>query len=180
MTRVSKQEPRGSYWTPASSLPSTPPTQQATRSSSTSTMRGQLVGAYDLDSHGYLQDRHGNFTTIDHPDTVVSTGEPIGINNRGQIVGNYIDSDGKRQELSAGQTWLHDHRCSGRPGHLRHKDQRSRADRRHLQHTQQPDPRSAPRLSAGRWRLHHDRCPRRPASTRLTISTTAARSSAST
>ncbi len=56
---------------------------------------GQLAGAYDVASHGYLQDRHGNFTTIDHPDTVTSTGEPIGINNRSQIVGNYIDADGR-------------------------------------------------------------------------------------
>jgi probable HAF family extracellular repeat protein len=45
-----------------------------------------------LTGHGYLLDK-GVFTTIDHPDAV---GETVAsdINNRGQIVGQYIDADG--------------------------------------------------------------------------------------
>jgi probable HAF family extracellular repeat protein len=56
--------------------------------------QGQLAGAYDLVNHGYLQDRRGDFTTIDHPDAAPLTGDPIGINNRGQIVGAYVDTEG--------------------------------------------------------------------------------------
>ncbi len=55
---------------------------------------GQLAGAYDILSHGYLKDTSGSFTTIDHPDTNRLTGEPIGINNLGQIVGGYVDAAG--------------------------------------------------------------------------------------
>jgi probable HAF family extracellular repeat protein len=55
---------------------------------------GQLAGAYDLAGHGYLKDTIGNFTTIDHPKAIGLTGEPIGINNLGQIVGAYTDANG--------------------------------------------------------------------------------------
>ena len=45
-----------------------------------------------LIGHGFLLDKDV-FTTIDHPDAVAETGAP-GINNRGQIVGGYIDAEG--------------------------------------------------------------------------------------
>jgi uncharacterized membrane protein len=70
--------------------------------------RGQIVGFYvDADgrSHGFLLDRgrgarrdRGGFTTIDHPD---ASSEPgigtlaFGIDNRGRIVGGYIDAEGR-------------------------------------------------------------------------------------
>jgi uncharacterized membrane protein len=52
---------------------------------------GQLVGAYDLVSHGYLQEGNGRFTTIDVPGPVLET-TPFGINNRGAIVGSFVDA----------------------------------------------------------------------------------------
>jgi probable HAF family extracellular repeat protein len=55
---------------------------------------GQLAGAYDIVGHGYLKDTRGSFVTIDHPEAVRVTGEPIGINNLGQIVGAYVDANG--------------------------------------------------------------------------------------
>ena len=45
-----------------------------------------------LTGHGYLLDK-GVFTATDHPDAVAET-VATGINNRGQIVGDYIDADG--------------------------------------------------------------------------------------
>jgi uncharacterized membrane protein len=68
--------------------------------------RGQIVGFYiDADGrgHGFLRDKgrgardEGVFTTIDHPDAGAepATGTAaFGINNRGRIVGAYIDSGG--------------------------------------------------------------------------------------
>ena len=68
--------------------------------------RGQIVGFYgeaDGANHGFLLDqgrgfrREGVFTTIDHPDagTAPGTGTAaVGINNRGRIVGFYIDAGG--------------------------------------------------------------------------------------
>jgi hypothetical protein len=41
---------------------------------------------------GFLLDR-GRFTTIDVPDAVLETA-PFGINNRGQVVGQYVDTAG--------------------------------------------------------------------------------------
>jgi probable HAF family extracellular repeat protein len=55
--------------------------------------RGQLAGGFDLISHGYQRDKRGNFTTIDHPASVAET-TPEGINNRGQIVGRFVDATG--------------------------------------------------------------------------------------
>jgi uncharacterized membrane protein len=45
-----------------------------------------------LTGHGFLLDK-GIFTTIDHPDAVAETAA-LGINNRGQIVGGYVDVEG--------------------------------------------------------------------------------------
>jgi probable HAF family extracellular repeat protein len=56
---------------------------------------GQLAGAFDVEGHGVLRDRRGNFTTIDHPDGVAET-VLTGINNRGQIVGGYLDATGTK------------------------------------------------------------------------------------
>jgi uncharacterized membrane protein len=41
---------------------------------------GQLAGVYDRAGHGYIRDRHGDFTIFDPPDGTVN--EVIGINNR--------------------------------------------------------------------------------------------------
>lgn len=57
---------------------------------------GGLAGAFDLIRHGYVQGRRGAFTTVDHPDSVL-TEERGGINNRGQIVGAYRDVTGKER-----------------------------------------------------------------------------------
>ena len=71
--------------------------------------RGQIVSSYadtNRTIHGFLLD-NGVFTTIDHPDAAVPGRAPgfrsgaalgtgaIGINNRGQIVGQYGAADGR-------------------------------------------------------------------------------------
>ncbi len=56
--------------------------------------RGQVTGGYDDASgrlHGFIRDRHGRFTTYDIPgafSTIVSR-----INDRGQIVGDYFETE---------------------------------------------------------------------------------------
>jgi uncharacterized membrane protein len=55
---------------------------------------GRLAGVYDLTRQGYLQDRRGNSTTIDHPEGSLSGSENGGVNNRGQIVSSYRDVAG--------------------------------------------------------------------------------------
>ena len=70
--------------------------------------RGQIVGFYiDADGrgHGFLFDKgrgagrdKGVFTTIDHPDAGSEPGTgtvPFGINDRGRIVGAYLDAGAK-------------------------------------------------------------------------------------
>jgi uncharacterized membrane protein len=56
---------------------------------------GQIVSYY-LDAcgtlHGFLRDKKGVFTTIDHPDSPLGT-VTLDINNRGQIVGVYGDAE---------------------------------------------------------------------------------------
>ena len=42
--------------------------------------------------HGFLRDKKGVFTTIDHPDSPLGTAA-LDINNRGQIVGTYADAE---------------------------------------------------------------------------------------
>jgi probable HAF family extracellular repeat protein len=55
--------------------------------------QGQFAGVYDFMGHGFLRDRHGEFTTIDPPEGNIN--EIIGINNRGQIVGRYVDAQSR-------------------------------------------------------------------------------------
>jgi probable HAF family extracellular repeat protein len=60
---------------------------------------GQVAGAYgdtEGTQHGFLRDKKGAFTTIDHPDAApgIDAGTLLlGANNRGQIVGQYLDAD---------------------------------------------------------------------------------------
>src|SRR5205823_2698626 len=43
--------------------------------------------------HGFLRDAQANYTAIDYPESVDT--KAYGINNRGYIVGSYVDQDGK-------------------------------------------------------------------------------------
>ncbi len=52
---------------------------------------GRIVGAFDLETHGYVRDTRERFTAIDHPEAVTET-VPTGINRRGQVVGAFIDA----------------------------------------------------------------------------------------
>jgi uncharacterized membrane protein len=65
--------------------------------------RGEIAGGYsDVGGtmHGFLRDKKGAFSTIDHPDAAsgIVNGKPagtalFGLNNRGQLVGQYVDAD---------------------------------------------------------------------------------------
>jgi hypothetical protein len=55
--------------------------------------RARLVGDYDLVASGYLRDERGRVETFDAPGALTQT-VPIGLNNRGQIVGTYDRPDG--------------------------------------------------------------------------------------
>jgi uncharacterized membrane protein len=55
--------------------------------------QGQFVGSYDLAGHGFLREARSEFMVIDPPDGAVN--EVLGLNNRDQIVGRYIDLDGR-------------------------------------------------------------------------------------
>ena len=56
--------------------------------------RGEIVGLF-IDAggryHGFLRDRRGAFTTIDHPDSAPLGGAAGGIDDHGRIVGEYYD-----------------------------------------------------------------------------------------
>jgi hypothetical protein len=66
--------------------------------------RGEIVGLY-VDgvgtAHGFLRDRRGRYSPIDHPDAAPLGGAAGGINDHGQIVGEYYDqvSTGARTSL---------------------------------------------------------------------------------
>ncbi len=55
--------------------------------------RGQTVGSYDAGAgsppHGFLRDKRGRFTRFDVPGA--SSTLPLGINDRGRVVGFYAD-----------------------------------------------------------------------------------------
>jgi uncharacterized membrane protein len=55
--------------------------------------RGGLVGDYELVASGYVRDERGHLTTFDAPRALTQT-VPVGLNNRGQIVGTYDRPDG--------------------------------------------------------------------------------------
>jgi probable HAF family extracellular repeat protein len=55
--------------------------------------RGRLVGDYDFVTSGYLRDERGHLETFDAPGALTQT-VPIGLNNRGQIVGTFDRRDG--------------------------------------------------------------------------------------
>jgi hypothetical protein len=56
--------------------------------------RGEIVGYY-LDaagaSHGYLRERTGRYSPIDHPDAAPLGNDTNGLNDRGEIVGEYYE-----------------------------------------------------------------------------------------
>lgn len=55
--------------------------------------RGRLVGYYDGLISGYLRDERGRYSTFDAPGVRGQT-VPLGLNNRGEIVGAYDDARG--------------------------------------------------------------------------------------
>jgi YD repeat-containing protein len=55
--------------------------------------RGRLVGDYDHADRGYLRDERGRFSIFASPGAATFT-LPYGINNKGEIVGNYDDAAG--------------------------------------------------------------------------------------
>ena len=54
--------------------------------------RGEMVGYYDTDTSRGFALRDGRFTTIDPPGSLASL--PSGIDNRGRVVGGYLDANG--------------------------------------------------------------------------------------
>jgi uncharacterized membrane protein len=62
---------------------------------------GQIVGNYGLENgspnHGFV-DTNGVFTTIDAPGATFGTA-PLGINDRGQIIGTFVDSSRHSHEF---------------------------------------------------------------------------------
>ena len=65
-------------------------TTMAGSSAITSTPPGSL--------HGFLRDTSGTFTTIDIPGAIVTA--LTGINDRGQMIGGYVDAGGNESRLS--------------------------------------------------------------------------------
>lgn len=55
--------------------------------------RRDTVGGFDdaFGSHGFIRDRHGNFTTVDIPGAIFT--EIRGINNRGVTVGQFVNDE---------------------------------------------------------------------------------------
>ena len=56
---------------------------------------GQIAGVYDIAQHAFLREADGQFTAIDPLEGTVN--EHVGINNRGQIVGRYVDDEGRNR-----------------------------------------------------------------------------------
>jgi probable HAF family extracellular repeat protein len=54
---------------------------------------GRLADVYDLTGHGYIRNRRGDFITVDPPEGNIN--EVVSFNNRGQIVGRYVDANGR-------------------------------------------------------------------------------------
>jgi uncharacterized membrane protein len=70
--------------------------------------RGQIVGYY-VDAaggnRGFLRGRRGGYSPIDHPDAVTPGNDTNGLNDRGQIVGEYyeyVDAAAQRSALTQG------------------------------------------------------------------------------
>ena len=127
----------------------------------------QIVGYY-VDAcgtlHGFLRDRKGVFTTIDHPDFPLGTAA-LDINNRGQIVGTYAGAEPTAHGflLDKGVFTTIDF-----PGAsftealgINGRGQIVGFTRRRRNHPWFPAG-QGPWCSAGRGRLHHHRTPGRP------------------
>jgi uncharacterized membrane protein len=65
--------------------------------------RREIVGYY-LDAagsyHGYIRDRKGHYTPIDHPDAAPLGNDTNGLNDRGEIVGEYFEYLGTGAQAS--------------------------------------------------------------------------------
>jgi uncharacterized membrane protein len=85
------------FWTTVSSPQSilrVPAARSLRPRASTITARSwaTISKADGITAHGFLRDEKGVFTTIDHPDAPLGT-VALDINNRGQIVGAYVDAE---------------------------------------------------------------------------------------
>ena len=100
--------------------------------------RGQIVGTYSEDTpivnnsarpRAYLLDRgRGHAHRFPGARRTVA----LGVNNRGQVVGEYLDAEGRPHGYPVGEGPVHDHRRARRQHNGGYRHQRSRRDRRHL------------------------------------------------